>query len=64
MTWKGALALPNISTQPVTPHACSPGREVLWDMPMQLLSCKHSSSHSRMEHFGVIPKGTVTKEKD
>lgn len=46
------------------PRACSPGPEVLREMPTQLLSCEHSSSRRRTERFAVIPKRTVTKEKD
>jgi len=46
------------------PSPCSPGPEVLREMPMQLLSCEDSSSCNRTEHFAVVSKGTVTKEKD
>lgn len=41
-------------------QVCSPRSDMLQEMPMQLLSCKHSSSR---EQFAVTPEGPVTKKK-
>lgn len=47
------------------PHAHSPRPEVLQEVPVQLLRCEHSSSHSRMEHRAVTPpKGLSHPQRD